>query len=111
MLLSDLLHRPVVSADGTRVGFVIDARFVLDGPPAGQLATPRLHGILVCPRRHASFLGYERTDMRGPWLVSDLLRWRARGTFLVLEHDVERFGETVRLREGAARWSPALPTP
>ncbi|PZF55260.1 PRC-barrel domain containing protein [Curtobacterium sp. MCSS17_008] len=110
MLLSDLLHRPVTDADGSRVGFVLDVRFVLDGPLTGSLAAPRLHGIIVCPRKHASFLGYERTDMRAPRLVADFLRWRTRGTFLVLEHDVQRFGETVQLRPDATRWAPTLPT-
>ncbi|GAA3341470.1 hypothetical protein GCM10017714_25600 [Curtobacterium pusillum] len=111
MLLSELMRQPVLDADGTRVGFVLDVRFVLDGVPEGPLATPQLHGILVCPRKNASFLGYERTDVRAPWLVADLLRWRARGTFLVLARDIDRLGAPVRLRPDATRWSPALSGP
>lgn len=110
MLLSDLMHRPVLADDGPQVGFVLDVRFVLDGTATGPLAQPRLHGILVSPRKHASFLGYERTDMRAPWLLADFLRWRTRGTFLIREQDIAVIGATVRLRPDATRWSPALPT-
>ena len=109
MLLSDLMHRPVLTHEGKRAGFVLDVRFVLDGAPAGQLAQPHLHGILVCPRKHASFLGYERNDVAAPWLLADFLRWRSRGTFLVLERDIAALGSAVQLRPDATRWSPTLP--
>jgi hypothetical protein len=113
MLLTELLGRPVRDGSGELLGRVIDARFVLDGPPSGsgsgQLAEARLHGLLVSPRRGDAFLGYERSGVNRPWLLAQLLAWRERGTVLVLWEDVVSVGEELRLRPGAVRYSPALP--
>lgn len=111
MILSDLLDRFVLDADGRHLGHVIDVRLVLDGPPAGVLAAPRLHGLLVSPRTATSFLGYERTEVTAPWPVARFLRWRHRGTFLVQWSDVDAVEDgAVRLRAGAVLREPALPT-
>lgn len=110
MILSDLLDSPVTDDDGARVGFVIDVRFVLDGPPDGALAAARLHGILVCPRTRSSMLGYERSGVREPWPIAAFLAWRHRGTVLVPWSDVSGVSSSgVRLRAGYARQDPALP--
>jgi hypothetical protein len=113
MLLSELLGRPVRDAQGVLLGDVVDARFVLDGPPsgngAGALADARLHGLVVGPHRHSSFLGYERTGVNRPWLIAHFLAWRERRAVLVLWSDVAAVGEELRLRPGAMRYSPALP--
>jgi len=109
MILSDLLDVPVIDADGKRVGFVIDARFVLDGPPDGQLAAPRLHGLLVSPRTGTSFLGYERSDVRSPAVLAHWFAWRHRGTFLVHWTDVAAVtADAVQLRPDHRRWAPVL---
>jgi len=109
MILSELLDAPVLDAGSTRVGYVIDVRFVLDGPPDGPLASPRLHGLLVSPRTGTSFLGYERSGVRSPALLARWFAWRHRGTFLVHWEDVAGFTDgTVRLGDGYRRWSPAL---
>jgi hypothetical protein len=118
MILGDVLDAPVTDAAGTPVGFVVDARFVLDAPPVGMLATPRLHSLLVSPRTGTSFLGYERRDVNTPAILARYLAWRHRGTFLVLWRDVAEVrvpaagahaGEAaVTLRAGYRRWSPAL---
>ncbi|PYY55900.1 MULTISPECIES: PRC-barrel domain-containing protein [unclassified Curtobacterium] len=111
MLLSDLLNRTVTDADGARLGRVLDVRFVLDGPVDGQLAAPQFHGILVSPRRASAFLGYERSDMRAPWLVAHYLHWRNRDTFLVLRNDIARVNtDGVTLQPNAQHWSPQLTT-
>ncbi|WP_431837942.1 PRC-barrel domain-containing protein [Cellulomonas sp. Y8] len=118
MILSDLLDAPVRAADGTPLGWVVDARFVLDGPVdppgagGGVLAVPRLHGLLVSPRTSTSFLGYERTDVRAPWPVAHWLRRRHRGTFLAHWADVASVdADGVALVAGARRYDPALPGP
>ncbi len=109
MILTDLLDRPVRDEAGRRLGYVIDARFVLDGPPDGLLAAARLHGLVVSPRTRTSFLGYERASSRSPWLVAWVLRRWHRGTFLVLWADVADVGPAgVRLRPDHRRWSPQL---
>ena len=66
MILSDLLGSPVLDASGERLGQVVDARFVLDGPPDGLLAAARLHALVVSPHAHSSFDGYERTGVDAP---------------------------------------------
>ena len=112
MILSDLLDLPVHDNTGRRLGFVVDVRLVLDGPLDGVLAAPRLHGLLVSPRTGSSFLGYERTDERAPALIARWLRYRHRGTFLVLHDDVDELSgrpRAVTLRAGYTRWNPSLP--
>ncbi|MGI5187197.1 PRC-barrel domain-containing protein [Promicromonospora sp. CA-289599] len=119
MIASDLLDVQVL--DGTRkpLGWVVDLRLVLDQPPDGALARPRLHGLVVSPRTRTSFLGFERSRVRHPWPVAPLLRRWHRGTFLVHWSDVARvpmpqedadpaLQAVVVLREGYTRYDPAL---
>lgn len=110
MFLGDVLGAQVLEA-GRRVGYLADVRFFLpDHTPGQQVGTPQLFGIVVCPRRAASFLGYERTGVTAPALLARLLAWRSRGSFIVLWQDIAEWGEgTVGLREGAERFSPELP--
>ena len=110
MILGDLLDAPVTGPDGSRLGFVVDVRFVLDGPLDGLLAAPRLHGLLVSPRTGTSFLGYERTDVRSPAVLARWFAWRHRGSFLVHWEDVAAVTPgAVRLADDFSRFSPALP--
>jgi hypothetical protein len=110
MILSDLLDSTVRDAGGAHLGYVVDARLVLDGPPGPLLAGARLHGLLVSPRTRTSFFGYERTEVRAPWPIASYLRRRHRGTFLVLWEDVAATGrDSVVLRRGYRAYDPALP--
>jgi sporulation protein YlmC with PRC-barrel domain len=109
MILGDLLGVNVYDAGGTRLGRVADARFVVDGTPRQLLAEARLLGLVVSPHSAASFLGYERTGLSRPWPLPRMLRWRHRGSFLVLWEDIAMIGaESVRLRPGFTAYSPAL---
>jgi hypothetical protein len=109
MILGDLLGTPVHDAAGLRLGRVADARFTINGPPGQLLADARLLGLIVSPHSASSFLGYERTGLARPWPIAHLLRWRHRGSFLVLWADIDMIGtDTVRLREGFTAYNPAL---
>lgn len=109
MILGELLDARVRDDEGHVLGYVVDVRLVLDLPPDGLLAAPRVHGLLVSPRTGSSFMGYERRDVRAPALLARWLRHRHRGTFLVLWPDVADVGDdAVVLRAGYRRWSPAL---
>lgn len=110
MILSDILGSRVHSSEGSYLGRVADARFVLDDPPPGQLlAGARLLGILVSPHSAGSFMGYERQDVNRPWPWAQLLEWWHRGSFLVLWEDIEAMGpEKVRLREKFTAYDPGL---
>src|SRR3954454_21818645 len=112
MILGDLLDAPVRGASDEPLGYVVDVRFVLDGPLDGQLAAPRLHGLLVSPRTGTSFLGYERTGVRAPALLARYYAWRHRGTFLVRWEDVASVAHgSVHLVPTFRRLSPALSRP
>ena len=109
MILGDLLGTPVHDPDGGWLGRVADARFVLDGTPRQLLAEPRLLGLVVSPHSVASFLGYERTGLTQPWPLANLLRWRHRGSFLVMWEDIAMIGAgSVRRRPGFTRYNPQL---
>jgi sporulation protein YlmC with PRC-barrel domain len=109
MLLSDLLELPVLTASGERLGYVNDVRFVLDGPPDGQLARPRLYGLVVSPRRRGSFLGYERRAVTAPALINAFLARRHAGSALVLWPEVRSIGpDGVHLVPGHHRYDPVL---
>ncbi|MFC8798264.1 PRC-barrel domain containing protein [Promicromonospora sp. NPDC057138] len=119
MIASDLFDVPVRDDAGAHLGWVVDLRFVLDGPPSTFLARARLHGLVVSPRTRTSFLGFERSRVRQPWPVAPLLRWLHRGTFLVHWPDVAHVPSpdddtdpgreaTVVLRPGYTRYEPGL---
>jgi hypothetical protein len=99
----------VLTADGERLGVVVDARLAMDGPPDGMLAAARVYGLVVSPHSHSSFAGYERTGVDAPALIARFLRWRGRGSVLVLWADLASFtDDVVRLRPGARLYSPRL---
>jgi sporulation protein YlmC with PRC-barrel domain len=108
MILGDLLGRAVHDSDGVKLGRVADARFVLDGAPQQLMAEARLLGLVVSPHSVSSFLGYERTGVTQPWPLPQMLKWRHRGSFLVMWEDIAMMGESVRLREGFTAYSPEL---
>ncbi|WP_425953997.1 PRC-barrel domain-containing protein [Xylanimonas sp. McL0601] len=119
MIASDLLDVRVLDHAGTPVGWTVDLRLVLDGPPDGMLARPRLHGLVVSPRTRTSFLGFERTTASSPWPVAQLLKAWHRGTFLAHWDDVERVPTpeerrdpqrlaAIVLRAGYVRYDPRL---
>jgi sporulation protein YlmC with PRC-barrel domain len=109
MILGDLLGTPVRDASGTRLGRVADARFIVEEPGDPAVGGAHLMGLVVSPRSASSFLGYERYGLTQPWPLAGLLRWRHRGTFLVLWEDIDHLGpDTVRLRPGYTPYDPAL---
>lgn len=109
MILGDILGTPVHNAAGTRLGRVADARFVVDGRPGHLMAEARLLGIVISPHSAASFLGYERTGVTQPWPLANILRWRHRGSILVMWPDIARIStDSVQLREGFTAYRPDL---
>ncbi|MFJ4210443.1 PRC-barrel domain-containing protein [Paenarthrobacter sp. NPDC089675] len=109
MILNDVLGTDVLDSEGLRVGEVSDVRFAVDAAPGQLMSKARLVGIIVSPRTAASFLGFERQNLTQPWPVAQLLRWRHRGSFLVLWEDIAMMGpESVNLREGFTPYSSGL---
>jgi hypothetical protein len=89
--LSDLLAMTVEIApdragDGPRELRVLDVRLAPRPDGSGEHVT----ALLVGHGRPGSFLGYERSPERGPWLVSSTIRWLHRHSRVVeLGPDVE----------------------
>jgi sporulation protein YlmC with PRC-barrel domain len=112
MLLSDLLGLDVRDSDGTPVGTVIDVRLGGRHDTGDGVGPMRLVGFAVSPHTRSSYLGYERTDVTAPAVISAILRWRHRGTFLVAWADVGRIDDhSITLRRGYRRHSARLATP
>jgi len=75
-------------------------------PPA------RLYGLLVSPHARSSSLGFERAGVRSPWPVAALVRWRHRGSFLVLWSDLTMISlGRIDLRPGYRKCSALLLEP
>ncbi|MCU1551452.1 MAG: hypothetical protein JWR36_2012 [Glaciihabitans sp.] len=109
MILSDLIHKKVLDAEGTVVGNLVDVRFVIDGAPGQLLASARLHGIIVSRGTASTFLGYERNSANSPFILAKFLEWRHRGSFLVRWRDIAMIDDAVHLRASFQRLSPNLP--
>ncbi|MGY4646559.1 PRC-barrel domain-containing protein [Mycobacterium sp. URHB0021] len=109
MQLSELLELPVRDAAGRQVGTVVDVRLAIEGDLDDRPDQPKLFGLIISPHTESSYLGYERADARRPKLLAALLRWRHRGTFLALWHDIANVSaESVGLRQRFERYSPVL---
>jgi hypothetical protein len=109
MQASELIGLPVRDNGSHRVGTVIDARLTVTEDSDGRPSQPQLLGLLVSPRSRSSFLGYERSAANEPRLLSALLQWRHRDTFLAAWEDVDVVdADAVRLRKGYVRYSPVL---
>ena len=111
MQLSELLGCTVRDAGSHQVGTVVDVRLSVTGDLDDSPSAPTLFGLVVSPRTHSSYLGFERSDAKRPMVLAAWLRWRHRGTFLALWDDVGTIEPpTVRLRAGFHRYSPTLAT-
>lgn len=107
MRLSDLVHRPVVDAEGRVVGYVQDVRAVQDGPVLGTWgAAFRVEGLIVTRRRWTSVLGFDAGRERGPAVVARFVGALLRRSHFVPWDDVVSWeGEhiAVAVREGELR--------
>ena len=73
MRLTDLLGARVEGRDGRAVGVVTDVRLVQDGPLLGEFgAAFRVHGLVIGRTSIGAHMGFERANVRGPWLLKKL---------------------------------------
>lgn len=85
------------------MGRVVDVRLVV-GTDRPALT---VQGVLVSPHTGGTFLGYERSRVRAPAPIARYLRWRHRGTFLLLWEDIARIDHgDVRARVDCVRYDP-----
>jgi hypothetical protein len=75
MLLSDLLHRNVVTATGARLGRVVEVHLIQDALPVpGGDHRLRVDGLVVGRRAAMARLGLTRPEINGPTLVTLVAR-------------------------------------
>jgi sporulation protein YlmC with PRC-barrel domain len=70
---SDILGRHVRTADGRDLGRVADIE--TDTGPDGR---PRVTALIVTSGPWGRLLGYERDEVRGPWILERFARWILR---------------------------------
>jgi len=98
MRLGELLGKPVVTADGKRVGRVHDVRLVADGPKLGFGPALRVDGLVVGRGAVAIRLGYQRHGVRGPFIMGRLIRTLEGHARYVRWSEVAERGDEIRLR-------------
>jgi hypothetical protein len=111
MILTDLLGSEVFGPEF--LGYVTDARFVLDPLSTDQpMPIARLYGLVVSPHARSSSLGFERIEVKSPWPIAAAAHWRHRGAFLVAWADIARLDpRRVQLRSNFTRRSSLLHEP
>jgi sporulation protein YlmC with PRC-barrel domain len=94
MRLTDLLDADVLDPSGTSIGRVHDVRLVQDGPPLGNAgATFRVEALVVGGSMVGARLGFARTNVRGPWVLTKLFGRLLADERLVPWSDVRAVGE------------------
>jgi sporulation protein YlmC with PRC-barrel domain len=69
MRASDLLGADAYDPDGRHLGRIADL-ITVPGPDG----TPVVRAALVAPRHRTRLLGYERDEVRRPWLIDRIAR-------------------------------------
>lgn len=101
MRYTDLMGAKVVGRDGRPIGVVTDVRLVQDGPITGSFgAAFRVHGLVIGRTTIGAHMGFDRKNVRGPWLLKALFG-RIQGTQRYAEWSLIRSLEPdlVRLNE------------
>ncbi len=88
MRLSDLLSAVVFDRSGHKIGKVHDVLLIQDGPMVGDEASLRVEGLVVGRGAIATRLGYDRSEMHGPWVLKMLFEWLHRHSRFVAWDDV-----------------------
>ncbi|GAA5203193.1 PRC-barrel domain-containing protein [Microbacterium jejuense] len=83
MLLSELLDMPVIDADGTRLGTVVDVRFRRGARRRDHEGDIALIALIVSPHSRLSMYGYERGRVNGPAVVARVIEWLHRASRLI----------------------------
>ncbi len=111
MRLSDLLKERVVDADGEDVGQVHDVRLVKDGPVQGAFGPAyRVQGLVVGGSAWGVRLGFDRTDVKGPWVLKVFFRRLHRGSRFVEWAQVRSVEHGVIRLKAARHDLPPVPT-
>ncbi|MCA1839636.1 MAG: hypothetical protein LC723_04810 [Actinobacteria bacterium] len=70
MRLSDLIGTPAFGTGRVPFGKVTDVRMSQGGPTIGTFGSAyKIDGLIVSKRQTFGRLGYDRADMKGPWML------------------------------------------
>ena len=72
--VSELLGCSVMTKGGKALGVVKDVRLAPTAAMAGARAELIVAGLVVGQRHTGAFLGYDRQQKQGPWLVRAIVR-------------------------------------
>jgi hypothetical protein len=104
MRISDVLASRVYDHGGTCLGKVRDVRLVMDGPLRGRCAMLRIDAVIVGGSALAGRLGYLRGGVRGPALLSMVMRPLERRARTFVAHEIAEWDPATRrltLADGA----------
>jgi len=105
-LVDDLLGADVLGPGDDSLGNVLDVRLAPTGDPHDPALV--LTDLLVGRGRPGSYLGYDRSDHQGPWLVRRIVRRLQRHSGMVAATDIDRIDwdhHVVRARTGLSKLS------
>jgi sporulation protein YlmC with PRC-barrel domain len=101
MRLADLIGSVVVDANGDEIGDVGDVWLMQDGPAMGVFgAALRFDKLVIGGFGLASRAGYDRPDVRGPFVIARLLRRRTE------RRPVASWTDIAVIEEGRIRLRP-----
>ena len=105
--LSDLVNAVAFDAEGMPIGEVEDVRLVQDGPfVEGFGHKLRLDGVVIGKRARGLRLGFERANVRGPWLLKALFTRLERHARYYTWDEIDWEPGAVRLKPGATPSEP-----
>jgi sporulation protein YlmC with PRC-barrel domain len=111
--LSDILECDMVDDQGERIGRVHDVRLIRQGSPQGMFGPSyQIVGLIVGRSAIGTRLGFDRTDVKGPWPLKKLFGRTRNKRHYVDWGMVESVDKgLVRLKVGkeACREVPPLP--
>src|SRR4051812_20025872 len=99
-LIGDLLGSSVEGPDGPTLGDVLDVRLEPSSDPADRSLV--LTHLIVGRGRPGSYLGYDRSQEQGPWMVARVVQWLHRRAGMVAFDQIRDIDwENARIRVGA----------
>ena len=105
--LSDLVDAVVLDADGSVRGEVEDVRLVQDGPLVEGFGHKlRIDGVAIGKRHRGLWLGFGRSNVRGPWLLKAIFGRLERHAEYYAWDELEWEPGVVRLKPGATPSDP-----
>lgn len=84
MRLSDLVGKPAFGTGRVPFGRVTDVRMSQGGPTVGTFGSAyKIDGLIVSKHQTFGRLGYDRVEMKGPWMLRAMTKALQRSAIYV----------------------------